>query len=312
MTSEDLAPVRQFVLVDAVTGKVILTFNQIHQVKERVVYDKNNNFSSLTLPGLPAELKRGEGAPASGIADVDAAYLYSGNTYDFYLNIHGRDSMDDHGMQLINTVRYCGSSGLCPYQNAFWDGQQMVYGDGYAQAEDVVAHELTHGVTDRTSGLFYYMQSGAINESFSDMWGEFVQQQNNPPSAADKWLLGETLRGSGGPFRSMKNPPAYSDPDKMTSALYQCGSGSAGTDNGGVHRNSGINNKAAFLMTDGGSFNGRTVAGLGLLKVAKIYYYAQTNLLNSCLQRDRRSWPDVLARPSETDSSREWVPRASG
>lgn len=288
VTSKTLAPIRQFVLVNATSGSIALSFNQIHRLKDRVVYDKNNIRSEI-VPNMPetrGEMKRSEGQDPSNIADVDHAYQYSGDTYDYYFTMFDRDGIDGSGMQIVNSVRYCSTDKLeaCPYQNAFWDGQQMVYGDGYPAAPDVVAHELTHGITDRTSGLFYYMQSGAINESFSDLWGEFVQQKYHPSSAADRWLIGENLRGSlGGPFRSMKDPPSFSDPDRITNPLYKykCGSGSSDSDSGGVHTNSGINNKAVYLMTDGGLFNGRNITGIGADKVSHLYYYVQTNLLTS-------------------------------
>src|SRR6185369_16421750 len=287
VTPVQLHPIRQLVLVDAGSGRIALTFNQAPHAKNRVVYDKNNNASSQILPGTSQELKRSEGNPATGLSDVDKAYDYAGDTYDFYLTVHGRDSIDGLGNRLVNTVRYCDAdpSYPCPFQNSFWNGDQMVYGDGFTRSEDIVGHELTHGVTERTSGLFYYMQSGAINESLSDVWGEFIQQTYNPSTVADKWLIGEGLATGAG--RSMKDPTAYGwtdsrgifhpDPDKMTSSNYACGN----DDQGGVHSNSGINNKAAFLMTDGGSFNGKSITGLGSTKVAKIYYYAQTNLLTS-------------------------------
>src|SRR5512147_1009001 len=146
-------------------------------------------------------------------------------------------------MTIISTVHY--GSG---YQNAFWTGSQMVYGDayGFPLADDVVAHELTHGVTQYESNLFYYYQSGAINESFSDLWGEYYDQTNGQDIYPDsEWLLGEDVIGYyDGPFRSMSNPPAFGDPDKMSSINYYIGTG----DNGGVHSNSGINNKAVYLM----------------------------------------------------------------
>jgi bacillolysin len=284
VTPKQLQPIRQLVLVDAVNGRIALTFNQSPHAKSRVVYDKNNVASSLVLPGTLAELKRSEGNAVTGISDVDNAYDYSGDTYDFYLTTHGRDSIDDDGMPLVSTVRYRDPAVADqPFQNAFWNGHQMVYGEGFSRAEDVVGHELTHGVTEKTSGLAYYMQSGAINESLSDVWGEFIQQTYHPPTAANKWLIGEDLP-DGVASRSMKDPgwtdasgKSHHDPDRMTSSNYACGY----DDDGGVHSNSGINNKAAFLMTDGGSFNGKSVTGLGITKVAKIYYYAQTNLLTS-------------------------------
>ena len=285
VTAQDLAPIRELVLVNAHRGGISLHFNQIDTTKNRVVYDNANN-SALGLPG--GGPYRTEGGPPSGIGDVNLAYDYAGHTYDFYLANHGRDSVDGAGMTLISTTRYCPSVFQCPYPNAFWHAtrKQMVYGDGYASADDVVGHEMTHGVTQFESYLFYYYQSGAINESFSDLWGEFVDLTNGAGNDAPgmRWLLGEDLPG--GAIRNFQNPPAYSDPDKMTSLLYKKESGDLGDlfdtyDNGGVHTNSGVNNKAVYLMTDGDTFNGETVTGLGIAKVAAIYYRVQTTLLTS-------------------------------
>ena len=208
---------------------------------------------------------------------ADAAHKYAIGTYNFYAAKHLRDSIDNNGMPIISTVHY--GSG---YANAFWNGLQMVYGDGYgfALADDVVAHELTHGVTDYESNLFYYYQSGAINESFSDVWGEYYDQTNGLGSdtLADKWLMGEDVSGLGA-LRSMSNPPLFGDPDKITSLNYDFDVDML--DNGGVHSNSGINNKAVFLMVDGGTFNSITVSALGWDKIAAIYYEVQSNLLSS-------------------------------
>ncbi len=268
-------PIRELVLVDARNGGIALHFNQVDTALYREIYD-NANDPNQGLPGLGPY--RVEGDPPYGLVpDVDYAYDYSGDTYDFYFTLHGRDSIDNAGMALISTTRYCHPSYSCPFANAFWNGSQMVYGDGYASADDVVGHELTHGVTDYESNLFYYYQSGAINESFSDLWGEFVDQWNGAGSdgPGDKWLIGEDLPI--GAIRSMSDPPAFNNPDKMTSPLYETTS----YDYGGVHINSGVNNKAAYLMTDGGTFNGYTIQGLGLNKVAAIYYEVQTSLLTS-------------------------------
>ncbi len=152
----------------------------------------------------------------------------------------------------------------------------MTYGDGcFLVTDDVVAHELTHGVTEKESGLIYAFQQGAINESFSDIWGEFVDQTNGKgtDTAAVKWLMGEDT--SIGAIRNMKNPPAFKDPDRMGSPLYYTGS----QDSCGVHSNSGVGNKAAYLITDGDTFNGYTNTGIGIAKAAAIYYEAQTNIL---------------------------------
>jgi Zn-dependent metalloprotease len=212
---------------------------------------------------------------------ADAAHKYALGTYNFYATNFNRDSIDNNGMTIISTVQYCDPSFPCPFDNSFWDGTQMVYGSKYGDplADDIVGHELTHGVTQYESNLFYYYQSGAINESLSDVFGEYYDQVGNATggdTAGVKWLVGEDISGLGA-IRSMSNPPAYGDPDKMSSPNYYTGNG----DNGGVHFNSGVNNKAVYLMVDGGAFNSKTVTGLGWTKVGAIYYEAQTNLLTS-------------------------------
>jgi Zn-dependent metalloprotease len=272
----EISPMREMVLIDAASGDVVLHFNQIDSVLNRRTYD-HDNMAGKPLPGDPADLKRSEGQGPSGITDVDLAYDYAGDTYNFYSNYHGRDSIDNAGMELISTTRFCPDPSYCPFQNAFWEGTQMVYGEGFASADDVVAHEMTHGVTEQESNLMYYMQSGAINESFSDIWGEFVDLTNGKGNDAlsVRWLMGEDLPI--GAVRDMSNPTAFAAPDRMWSPNYWCHL----CDNGGVHINSGIGNKAAYLITDGGTFNGKTISGLGITKVAKIFYEAQTNLLTS-------------------------------
>ncbi len=272
---EGLAPVRQFVLVEAQRGGVALSFNQVDAARNRLTYDANGY---NILPGILV-CNESTANCNGGTGDAYLAHLYSGHTYDFYLTNHSRDSINGAGMTLISTVDFDDVPGGATYENAFWNGSQMVYGAGFASADDVVAHELTHGVTERESNLFYFWQSGAINESFSDVWGEFVDLTNGAGSdaAAKRWQMGEDLPASIGVIRNMADPTIYGDPDKMTSPNYYTGSG----DNGGVHFNSGVNNKAAYLMVDGATFNGKTVTGLGITKTAKIYYYAQANLLTS-------------------------------
>ncbi|MBM3151928.1 MAG: hypothetical protein FJZ96_06975 [Chloroflexi bacterium] len=286
-------PVREFILVNAIDGKISLHFNQIDTAwiteytaasSEPDVADHSTegilgtpiisvytmNHSTGTLPGTwVCDETNTAACDGAGGDDADAvnAYAYSQDTYEFYATHHARDSIDGAGMDIISSVHY--GTG---YANAFWNGAQMVYGDGFA-VDDVVGHELTHGVTDYESALIYLYQSGAINESFSDIWGEFVDQTNgsgnDTPSV--KWLIGEDI----GAIRSMSNPPTYSDPDKITSAYFYTGT----NDGGGVHTNSGVNNKAAYLMVEGGSFNSRTITAIGMAKTAAVYYEVQTNLL---------------------------------
>ncbi|MCU1391669.1 MAG: putative thermolysin family peptidase [Ilumatobacteraceae bacterium] len=263
-----------FVAVDARDGTIALQFDQTEAALNRSVCD---NAESTTLPPTCTTPVRTEGQAPVGAAhpDADNAYDLSGITYNFYKTQFGRDSVDNLGLPLKSTVRYCPDSSHCPYGNAFWNGSQMVYGQGYANADDVVGHELTHGVTQYTSGLLYYGASGALNESMSDVMGEFIDQVNVGPNdtPANKWLLGEDLVI--GAIRSMKDPTVYSDPDRVQSPLYVDDT----SDNHDVHTNSGVNNKADFLITDGGSFNGQTITGLGLPKAAAIYYQLETTLL---------------------------------
>jgi hypothetical protein len=240
-------------------------------------YDGNN---VLSIPGDYLLCTQDEPNCTYGVdSHADAAHQYAHETAYFYLTHHDRDSIDDQGMTIISTVHH----GFL-YYNAYWDSalKQMVYGDGYGfpLADDVVAHELTHGVTDYTSNLFYYYQSGAINESFSDLWGEFVDLTNGAgdDSSGVRWLLGEDVAGLGA-IRDMQSPTAFSDPDKMTSTYYDLDP--YFEDNGGVHTNSGVNNKAVYLMVDGDTFNGYAVNGIGMDKVAAIYYLVQTSLLTS-------------------------------
>lgn len=266
-----IADFRQYMLVDAHSGALALHFDQVDHALNRATYTTNNTTS------LPGTLLCNEvDTNCNGDSDADFAHNYAADTYNFYLNHHARDSFDDKGAQIISSVHYPITATM-NQPNAFWNGSQIVYTNGMSAGDDVVAHELTHAVTNSTSKLFYYYQSGAINESLSDVWGEFVDQTNNRgnDSAGVRWLIGEDLFI--GTIRNMQNPPAYGNPDRMTSGLYWTDS----QDNGGVHINSGINNKAAYLMVDGGSFNGQTVTGIGLNKTAAIYYEAQTAYLTS-------------------------------
>jgi bacillolysin len=219
---------------------------------------------------------------ATGNQDVDAAFDLSKEVSDFYQQIGGFDLTDMIGFgsgakTLGSTVNFCEpkTNGTeCPYQNAFWNGSQMFYGKGFAGADDVVGHEMTHGVISHKSDLFYFFQSGAINESLADTMGEIIDHRNNlnGRDTADSWTIGEDLPG--GAIRSMSSPGRFGQPDSMTSSRYDADV--TLSDNGGVHTNSGVGNKAAFLIMHGGSFNGVNVSGIdagdpGLTKSGKLY-----------------------------------------
>lgn len=222
---------------------------------------------------------RSEGGPATGDTDATLAYEYAGDTYDFYWTYFGRDSYDNAGAQLTATVHYCPSASFCPYENAFWNGIQMVYGEGFAAADDVVAHELTHAVTEYSAGLYYYMQSGALNESFSDIFGETVDLLNGAGTDTPgvRWALSEDL--SIGAIRHMLNPNTKGDPGRVGDSFFACAD--PGGDGGGVHSNSGVPNHAFALMSDGGLYNGFNITGIGLEDAARVQYRALTVYLTS-------------------------------
>src|SRR5262249_32790833 len=163
---------RQFIWIDAHTGMLLLDFSQITDALSRGIYTTNGSSA------LPGTLVRTEGGPATGDTDADLAYEFAGDTYNYYAQQHGRNGFDNQGSTIRSTVHYCPSSNNCNYQNAFWNGSQMVYGNGFSAADDVDAHELTHAVTQYSANLFYYMQPGALNESYSDIFGETVDLLN--------------------------------------------------------------------------------------------------------------------------------------
>jgi Zn-dependent metalloprotease len=285
-------PVAADVLVDARSGAVTLYADALHAARNRQVCN-HNAVAADSEPGFagdlcPSEQPLGQPVPGGTVqrtetstpavdehADVTNAFDFSGRTYDFYKTLFNRDSVDGLGKQLRSSVRYCpmGSfSGNNCYGNAFWDGEQMVYGPGFASADDVVGHELAHGVIQHTANLFYWYQAGAINESMADVFGELVDRFDNAEGAEPQWLIGEDLPI--GAIRSMADPELYQNPKSMTSTMYQGATGSPTTnDNGGVHVNSGVGNYAAYLIASG--LGGDAAA---LSKTAHLYYATLTNL----------------------------------
>ena len=212
----DTIPARRDVVVDATAAKPLDIIDRLYEARNRRIHDAAG---TTTLPGT---LARSEGQGPVADPDVNSAYQFLGTTYDYYSTTHGRDSYDNAGAVLLATVNYDVN-----YQNAFWNGTQMVFGDGFA-VEDVTAHELTHAVTERTANLEYVWQSGALNESFSDIFGAMVDRAD--------WLMGEDLPV--GAIRDLQNPGAFGQPDNMTGWVATC------ADNQGVHTNSGIFSKA--------------------------------------------------------------------
>jgi len=251
--------------------------------KNRLIYDAKGKDS------LPGKLVRSEGQKKSADVAVNEAYDHCGDTYDFYRELFERNSLDGSGMTLISTV-HVGEPDQAgkfqPMDNAFWDGAQMAYGDGdgvvfqrFTRSLDVVAHELTHGVQSFTSNLVYRGQSGALNEHFSDVFGILVRQWKLGEQA-DKasWLIGadvlvpaKTRRA----IRDMENPgTAYADDpdlgtDPQPAHMKDFYTGAA--DNGGVHLNSGIPNRAFALVA-------KELGGFAWETAGRIWYDAMFQL----------------------------------
>ena len=234
-----------------------------------------------------AVVARTEDGPASADPSVNAAFEGFGATRDYYRQVHGRNSIDDRGMRLDGYV-HRGTA----YQNAFWDGQEMVFGDGdgevftdFTGSLDVIAHELTHGVTEYTSGLEYSGQSGALNESVSDVFGSVVKQWSLGQSAADAdWLIGadiftpaigaDALRSMRAPGEAYDNELLGKDPQPAHMRDYVELPDTEEGDNGGVHINSGIPNRAFFLAATG--IGGRSWEGPAQIWYAALLASART------------------------------------
>lgn len=241
-----------------------------------------------------------------------SAHINASKTYDYFKNIHGRNSLDNKGMKLVSTV-HIGDK----WNNAAWNGKQMLYGDGDGQRMislsgglDVIAHEMTHGIITNTANLTYENESGAINESIADIFGAFAENK----TGEGLWLLGEDIWTPGIPgdgLRSMSDPASvyiggYTEdgyyPDHYDKRYL------GELDRGGVHINSSINNKAAHLITDGGTHYGITVNGIGKARTEKIFYRALTLYLTpssgfaemrqAAIQAARDLHPDRNGAPS--------------
>lgn len=296
----DPYPAYWHIYVDAKTGKVIKKNNEVR-------YDGPTTGSGVGVDGVTKTLNtylssgsyylydttkamsgiiktytanNGTSLPGSYVTDADNnfnastqeagvdAHYYAGLTYDYYYNTHGRNSYDNNGSDIISTVHYDSN-----YNNAFWNGSQMVYGDGdgstfieLSGGLDIIAHELTHAVTEYSANLEYHNQSGALNESFSDVFGVLVEGDTND------WLIGEDIYTPGTPgdaLRSMSNPELYNQPAHMDD--YYNSPDTYYGDWGGVHTNSGIPNKAFYLVA----------TDIGFAKSGDIYYRALTQYLTS-------------------------------
>jgi Zn-dependent metalloprotease len=253
---------------------------------QRSVYDSEHGGRTA----LPGTLVRSEGDPPSSDPAVNEAYDGAGTTFAFYRDAFDRNSIDGQGLELVSSVHY----GV-RYENAFWNGVQMVYGDGGGQlfnpgaftgALDVIAHELTHGVTQYTAGLEYSQQPGALNESFSDVFGVLAKQfaaKQEADEDEEKWLVGagSLVAKWGRALRSMKAPGTAwqgdQQPGSMDGYVELPDDNDPNNDNGGVHINSGIPNHAFYLAAT-------AVGGFAWEKVGRVWYVTLTERLTSTAQ----------------------------
>lgn len=301
---------RAWIYVDAQDGKILFENHRIHQTNApsngTTLYNGPRNFTA-DFTGTQYRLRQtssGNGietyslnngtnyAAATDITSstssfttdptANQAHWGAEQTYDYFKLKHSRNSYDNAGAVIKSYVHYSTN-----YVNAFWDGSKMTYGDGdVAQGYkalvslDICGHEISHAVTEKTAALVYSNESGALNESFSDIFGESIE---NYAKSSNDWLMSCDIGATGcGAFRSMANPNLYGDPD-----TYKGNNWYAGTaDNGGVHQNSGVQNKWFYVLTVGESGtndlgSAYSVTGIGIEKAAKIAYRNLTVYLSA-------------------------------
>ena len=299
---------RQFIYIDAHTNQVVATENKIHTADSNGIAVTAYSGNRVMVADYFAsqfrlrETGRGNGiqtydlnntsnyGAAVDFIDADNYWNNTVNqdhfagdahwgaemTYDYFWQIHNRNSIDGNGFLLKSYMHYNTN-----YNNAFWDGQRMTYGDGDGStfnpltAIDITAHEIAHGLTSNTSNLVYSNESGALNESFSDIFGVSVEAFAN--NNVLNWIMGEDATPNGNGIRSMSNPNAFSDPDTYLGTHYYTGT----QDNGGVHTNSGVQNFWFYLLTVGGTGtndinNAYNVSGLGIVDAARIAFRNNT------------------------------------
>lgn len=287
------ADVREFLYIDAHNGQLVEQFTGMHQIN-RELYE-----TSATAPNL--KWKEGDAFPGTLDQWQQSEVESSGFIYNLIKNAFGYTSYNGADATMITINNNPGIS--CP--NANWNGVSANYCTGTA-TDDVVAHEWGHAYTEYTSGLIYQWQPGALNEAYSDIWGETVDQLDGYMDAgesnanrtgcasSDRWQMGEKATAFGGALRDMWDPTCKGDAGKVTDPQYWC----ASTDEGGVHSNSGVINHAYALLVDGGTYNGQTITGIGLTKAAHIFWRAQSAYMTATT--DFAAQADIL-EASATD-----------
>jgi Zn-dependent metalloprotease len=264
-----LARVQRSVLSQAVPPRLVVALGgQGHP--NRTIFDAQHLQDTHATTVM-----RTEGQAQVQDAGANQAYDGLGDTYNFYWQVLARNSIDDAGLPLLGEVHF-GSN----YDNAFWDGERMMFGDGdgqlfvsggFTSALEVIGHELTHGVTQNTLNLSYVGQSGALNESVSDVFGSLIKQYKLGQSAEQAdWLIGAGILGPslhGVALRSMKAPGTAFDGDNQPAKMS--GYVTSSDDNGGVHTNSGIPNHAFYLAAT-------AIGGNAWERAGRIWYRVMT------------------------------------
>jgi Zn-dependent metalloprotease len=331
---------REYVFIDAATGSVLGSLNRIHTADtpttaltmfadtQRIKCDYVSANSNFRL----RETKRGNGvetfnlgtgtnyASATDFISADTfwnvsngnldqyapdAHFGAEKTYDFYKKNYNRNSINNSGLKLISYIHYSSN-----YVNAFWNGSYMTYGDGDGSGVkplvslDIAGHEITHGLTSYTANLTYSYESGALNESYSDIFGTAIEWEGD--SNNFEWDLATKI---GLTIRSMGNPKSQGDPDTYKGTYWYTGAG----DNGGVHTNSGVQNYWFYTLSvgdtgtnDNGNFY--QVDSIGIKKAAAIAYRTLTNYLgNSSQYADARTYSLIAAEDLYGACSKEYV-----
>lgn len=252
---------REFIFIDAHNGSIRLVLPGIFDGRNRNTYGCSGATSASGC-----RLLLTENQTTSGDSDADNTHRYVGNTYDFYFQKDNRLGMNNRDGLIKSYTNI-----PCQRPNAYWDGTSINFCHGM-MTQDIVSHEYTHGVTQYSANLGGSNQSGALNESISDIFASNVD---------GNWTVGEDSvigrERSSHAIRDMSNPARLGDPDKLFSKNYSCSS----SDSGGVHKNSGVTSKAVYLLTDGSTFNGCTISGIGRDKAQKIEYLMLTQYLPS-------------------------------
>jgi Zn-dependent metalloprotease len=283
-TAVDAFGVERTFLVSRHDGTLVMD-DPVHNVQ---TFDFQFADPSAEHDRLPGD---GIASPPAWTPGAVSAHANAVAVSDFLRTVLRRDNIDGRGgamQSTVNCVVADASPGPRQWVNAFWDGQQMVYGQVLRGNElrslsaniDVVAHEMFHGVTDHTSRLEYAFQSGALNESYSDIFGTIVANLGNDDPRTWDWLLGEKLLAGDKPFRDLSDPERFRQPAHMDQ--FQVLPNTRAGDWGGVHVNSGIHNKAAFNLFTAQAADGSLA--LSPAEVAAVFYLALTQRLSRTSQ----------------------------